>query len=169
MTEIDEELVEATWKEVASFSPSRARAEMLKLGNKQSNLLAFVTTYLDEIRAEAAELGVYVFFVVHRIFEKAERSKLKRISAKRISDAYDRNEALLMKLHGAHDRFFERVAKVEVAGQPHVMKYVVDTLMEFGEAPDEVVLSEEETGALFLVLKTTIDALDEATRGGRNR
>ncbi len=142
---------------------------MLKLGKKQSNLLAFVTTYLDEIRPEATELGVYVFFVVHRMFEKAEKSKLKRVSAKRISDAYDRNEALLMKLDGAHDRFFERVAKVEVASQPHVMKYVVDALMEFGEPPDEVVLTEEETGTLFLVLKTTVDALDEAARGGRKR
>ncbi len=53
-----------------------------------------------------------------------------------------------MKLPGAHDRFFERVARVEVASQPHVMKYVVDTLMEFGETPDEIVLTEEETGAL---------------------
>ncbi len=141
----------------------------MKLGKKQSNLLVFVTTYLDEIRPEAIELGVYVFFVVHRMFEKAERSKLKRISAKRISDGYDRNEALLMKLHGAHDRFFERVAKVEVASQPHVMKYVVDALMEFGESPDEVVLTEEETGTLFLVLKTTVAVLDEAARGGRNR
>ena len=68
-----------------------------------------------------------------------------------------------------HDRFFERVAKVEVASQPHVMKYVVDVLMEFGEAPDEIVLTEEETGTLFLVLKTTVDVLDEAPRGGRNR
>ncbi len=169
MTAIDEELVEVTWKEVASFSPSRARAEMLKLGKKQSNLLAFVTTFLEEIRPEASELGVYMFFVVHRMFEKAERSKLKRISAKRISETYDRNEALLMKLHGAHDRFFERVAKVEVASQPHVIKYVVDVLMEFGEAPDEVVLTEEETGTLFLVLKTTVAVLDEAARGGRNR
>jgi len=169
MTAIDEELVEVTWKEVASFSPSRARAEMLKLGKKQSSLLAFVTTFLEEIRPEASELGVYMFFVVHRMFEKAERSKLKRISAKRISETYDRNEALLMKLHGAHDRFFERVAKVEVASQPHVIKYVVDVLMEFGEAPDEVVLTEEETGTLFLVLKTTVAVLDEAARGGRNR
>ena len=169
MTAIDEELVEVTWKEVASFSPSRARAEMLKLGKKQSNLLAFVTTFLEEIRPEASELGVYMFFVVHRMFEKAERSKLKRISAKRISETYDRNEALLMKLHGAHDRFFERVVKVEVASQPHVIKYVVDVLMEFGEAPDEVVLTEEETGTLFLVLKTTVAVLDEAARGGRNR
>ncbi len=42
-------------------------------------------------------------------------------------------------------------------------------LMESGEAPDEVVLTEEETGTLFLVLKTTVDVLDEAARSGHNR
>ena len=44
MTPVDERLVEMTWKEVASFSPARARQEMLRLGKKQPNLLAFVTT-----------------------------------------------------------------------------------------------------------------------------
>ena len=164
VTPVDEQLVEMTWKEVAAFSPARARQEMLRLGKKQPNLLAFVTTYLDELHPEAKELGVYVFFVVYRMFEKAERGKVKRISAKRVSDAYDRNETLLMKLEGAHDRFFERVAGVEVSSQPHVMKYVVDTLMEFGEAPDDVVLTDDEIGTLFLVLKTAVDALGEAAK-----
>ena len=164
VTPVDEQLVEMTWKEVAAFSPARARQEMLRLGKKQPDLLAFVTTYLDELHPEAKELGVYVFFVVYRMFEKAERGKVKRISAKRVSDAYDRNETLLMKLEGAHDRFFERVAGVEISSQPPVMKYVVDTLMEFGEAPDDEVLTDDEIGTLFLVLKTAVDALGEAAK-----
>lgn len=169
MAPVDEQLVEVTWKEVAAFSAARASQEMLRLGKKQPNLLGFVTTYLDELRSDAKELGVYVFFVVYRIFEKAERGKLKRISAKRVSDSYDRNETLMMKLEGMHDRFFERVAEVEVSSQSHVMKYIVDTLMEFGEAPDEVVLTDDEIGTLFLVLKTAVDALGEAARRGYKR
>ncbi len=110
------------------------------------------------------ELGVYVFFVVYRIFEKAERGKVKRISAKRVSDAYDRNETHLMKLEGVHDRFFERIAEVQVSRQPHVMKYIVDSLMEFGEAPDEVVLTDDEIGTLFLVLKTVVESFGEAAK-----
>ena len=159
-----EQLVEATWKEVAAFSSARASQEMLRLGKKQPNLLGFVTAYLDGLRPDAMELGVYVFFVVYRIFEKAERGKVKQISAKCVSDAYDRNETLLMKLEGVHDRFFERIAEVQVSSQPHVMKYIVDTLMEFGEAPGEVVLTDDEIGTLFLVLKTVVESLGEAAR-----
>ncbi len=169
MAPVGEQLVEATWKEVAAFSSVRASQEMLRLGKKQPNLLGFVTTYLDELRPDAKELGVYVFFVVYRIFEKAERGKLKRISAKRVSDAYDRNETLMMKLEGIHDRFFERVAEVEVSSQPHVMRYIVDALMEFGEAPDEAVLTDDEIGTLFLVLKTVVESLGEAARRGYKR
>ncbi len=110
------------------------------------------------------ELGVYVFFVVYRIFEKAERGKVKQISAKCVSDAYDRNETLLMKLEGVHARIFERIAEVQVSSQPHVMKYIVDTLMEFGEAPGQVVLTDDEIGTLFLVLKTVVGSLGEAAR-----
>jgi hypothetical protein len=31
------------------------------------------------------------------------------------------------RLHGAHTRFLQRIAEVQLAGQPFVMKYVVDS------------------------------------------
>jgi hypothetical protein len=43
MEPIPEEIVEKTWQEVAGFSPDRAKNEMMKIGNSQSELLAFVT------------------------------------------------------------------------------------------------------------------------------
>jgi len=43
MEPIPEAIVEKTWKEVAGFSPDRAKKEMLKIGNSQPELLAFVT------------------------------------------------------------------------------------------------------------------------------
>ncbi|MFQ6024636.1 MAG: hypothetical protein ACE5NW_18125 [Acidiferrobacterales bacterium] len=164
MPEIDEELVQASWKETARFSAPEARSEIEALGNNQPDLLAFVSRYLDDVSAEAKELGVYLLLVIYRMFDKAGRKERKQVSAEQVSDAYNRNEALLMRLEGAHDRFYERAA---TASQPHVMKYLVDALTQFGEAPGDATLDEEEIATLFLVLKAAVDALDEATRGGR--
>jgi hypothetical protein len=42
MEPIPEAIVEKTWQEVAGFSPNRAKKELMKIGNRQSELLAFV-------------------------------------------------------------------------------------------------------------------------------
>jgi len=63
-------------------------------------------------------------------------------------------------LEGAHDKFLERIAEVQLAGQPYVMKYVVEAIMEDSEE-DPVELTEEDIGYLFLLLKTVVDLLDE--------
>jgi hypothetical protein len=65
---------------------------------------------------EVKELTIYMFVVVYRMFQRA------------------------------HDKFLDRVAGVQTSRQPYVLKYVVDALMEDGEAED---------------VKTVIDALDQ--------
>jgi len=41
------------------------------------------------------------------------------------------------------------------------VSYVVDALMEEDEGEDALVLTEEQKGFLFLLLKTVIDVLDQ--------
>lgn len=106
---IKEEIVEATWQEVGSFSVKQAKQGMMKLGARQADLLTFVTVSMDELRPKAIELGTYVFFVVYRMFETSSKVKLKRISA------YEKNEEMLQRLEGAHDRFFERIGEIETS------------------------------------------------------
>jgi hypothetical protein len=65
---------------------------------------------------EVKERAIYMFVVVYRMFQRA------------------------------HDKFLDRVASVQTSRQPYVLKYVVDALMEDGEAED---------------VKTVIDALDQ--------
>lgn len=71
------------------------------------------------------------------------------------------------RLEGAHEKFIERVAKVESSRQPFVMRYLVETLIEAPEGDDAVALTEEETGTLFLVLKTVIDVLDQSLKASQ--
>ncbi len=158
---ISEELVAETWQEVAGFSPSRGRKEMDRVGERQPDLLTFMVAFTEDLDQEVKELALYMFFVVHRIFEKSSK-KIKKISSKEVMKAYESNEKLLERLEGAHEKFIERIAGTQVAAQPFVMKYVVDTLMEMPEEKDPIELTQEDSGYLYLLFKTIIDLLNQA-------
>ncbi len=56
MKTIPERIVEETWQEVAGFSPDKAQKEMMKIGNSQPELLAFVVESSKEMSREVSEL-----------------------------------------------------------------------------------------------------------------
>jgi len=155
---IPDELVQATWEEVAAFQGMRARKEMARLAKRQPDLLTFVAVETEDLSEEAHQLAVYLFFVVTRTFEKC--GALARISTAVILEQFQYNISELERLEAAHDLFVERAAAGQASRQPHVMRYVVEALMEAGDEPDPVELTEEEIGTLFLILMTVVDVLD---------
>ncbi len=165
MEPLSEELVEGTWEEVALFSPVHGRKEMRKLGKNQPDLLSFMMEFSEDLDQAVKELALYMFFVVYRIFEKGYGKRIKRVTAEEIMACYEDNEKLMEGLEVAHDRFFERIARVQVSSQPFVIKYVVDTLFEAPEEEDAITPTDEDAGFLFLLLKTVIDALNKKTDG----
>lgn len=160
MGPIPEEIVEKTWQEVADFSPLRANKEMMKIGNNQPELLAFMMESSKEMRQEVRELGIYMFVVVYRMFQKAY-GKIKKISSEEIIECYEHNEGIMERLEGAHEKFLDRITSVQTSSQPYVVKYVVDALMEEDEEGDALALTDEQKGFLFLMLQTVIDVLDQ--------
>ena len=166
MKPISQELVEKTWKEFAAFPLERAQKETSKISKSQPNLLAFMMEFTQELSQEVKELAIYMFNVLYRMFEKNSKKKIKRISAEEIITSYEKNEYFIKSLEGVHDKFFERIAEVQLSGQPYVMKYVVETLIEAPEDEIQVNLTEEDKGYLFLLLKTVVDMLDERMRSG---
>ncbi|MEM7352966.1 MAG: hypothetical protein AAF657_19370 [Acidobacteriota bacterium] len=161
---IADAVVEETWEEVARFPPQRAEREMQRVAKRQRHLLTFVDAYSEDLSREAAELAFYMFFTIYRMFQRAYGVKVARVHSDKIEAGLDQNENLLGRLEGAHVKFIERVAQVESSRQPHVMRYLVETLIEAPEGEDPVDLTEEETGILFLILKTVIDVLDRAVK-----
>jgi hypothetical protein len=160
MEPIPEEIVEKTWQEVAGFTPDRAKKEMMKIGNTQPELLAFVTESAKEMGREVRELAIYMFVVVYRMFQLAH-GKIKKISSEEIIECYQNNESLMERLEGSHERFLDRIASLQTLRQPYVVKYVVDALMEEDEGEEAVTLTNEQKGFLYLMLKTVIDVLDQ--------
>ncbi|MFH1123940.1 MAG: hypothetical protein V1758_09820 [Pseudomonadota bacterium] len=166
---IPERVVGEVWREVAAFDASWAHKEMMKLGKRQPDLLTFVTAFDQDLDREAMELAIYIFFVVYRMFEKGSGKKIKTISAGEIEKGWQENENLMERLGGAHDKFFERAAKVHTSRQPYVMKYVTEAIIEAPDVEDPVALTEEDTGRLFMLLKTVVDVLDKKTGFDKKR
>ena len=163
MEPIPEELVEETWQEIDDFSLDRAHKEMTRTSKNQPDLMAFIMELTQELDQEIRELTTYMTFVVYRMFQQGSRKKIKKISAEEIIDCYEANEDFMESLEGVHEKFLDRIARVQLSGQPYVMRYVVETLMEAPEEEDPVALSDEDIVFLFLLLKTVVDVLDKTT------
>jgi hypothetical protein len=160
MGPIPEEIVEKTWQEVAGFTPNKAHKEMMRVGNNQPELLAFLMEVTEGMDQEVRELAIYIFFVVYRMFQKI-RGRIKRISPEEIIECYGHSVSMMERLEGAHEKFLDRVASVQVSRQPYVVKYVVDALMEENEGNDAAGLTEEQKAILFILLTVMIDVLDQ--------
>jgi len=163
MEPISEELVEETWQEVSEFSPQRGSSEVQKLGKEQPDLLAFMLEFSDDLEQDVKELAIYLFVVIHRMFRKAYGKPIKRLTAEVIMKGYEKNEKIILDLEGAHEKFYDRIARVQLSEQPYIMKYVVESLFEMPDEEDPVALTDDEIGIMFLLLKTVIDLFDEAT------
>ncbi|MBN2122877.1 MAG: hypothetical protein JW821_01170 [Deltaproteobacteria bacterium] len=161
MKEIPEDLVTDTWQAASALPPEQAHREMEKAGREQPELLAFVLGSVMDCGQEAQELAVYLYFVIHKIFKNAAKNRLRPITAAKIKRRLTQNEDHLSRIEGAHPRFVERAAALETRPQPFVVKYLVEAIVEAPECGDPVDLTDEESGTLFLVLKTVIDLLDE--------
>jgi len=131
------------------------------LGKKQPDLLNFMVVFTEDLDPEVKELAIYMFFVVYRIFEKSSKKEIRKIPGKEVEKCYESNEKLVEKTEGIHEKFLERIAKTQVLKQPHVMAYVLTTLMEPDEE-DPIELTPDDIGYLFLLFKTVIDLLDQA-------
>jgi len=156
---IPEDLVAETYEEVAGFTPEQAHSEMTAMSMTQPNLVAFMVEFTQDLELEVAELAMYCLFTVFRMFQKSIKKPLRQVSHETIVDCYESNETLINKLENTHERFIERIASTQLLNQPYVMKYIVEALFEDSQEDEDLELTEEDTGYLFLLLKTSVDAL----------
>jgi len=111
----------------------------------------------EELSSETAELGVFLFFVVCRIFERARGGTLAEVSEDRILAAEERTEEELASLGAPDEDLLETMGSIEYSNQPELIQYVVEVLMAYGEEEGEAQLSSEEEWLLFCALSTVID------------
>ena len=159
---VPEQVVEAVCLEIGRLSEDQARLLVQRLSRRQPALLAFVTTFSEDLSKDGAELGIYMFVAIVHMFEMHFGKRLQNVGPKRIESTHEENVNMLDGLTGAHERWLERAAVAQSEKQPWVWKYVVECLFE----PDdpELNLSEEDQGSLAIIMTTVIDALDSSIR-----
>jgi hypothetical protein len=159
---IPDEIVEAACAEIAELSEDQARLHIEKLSGRQPALLAFVTTFSQDLSDDGAELGVYMLVVIVQMFEKHFGKRLQEVGPGRIESVHEENMKTLDRLTGADESRIERAAIDQKEKQPWVWKYVVESLFE-PDDPD-LNLSDEDQGSLAIIMRTVVDALDSSVR-----
>lgn len=158
---IPENVVEETWKEVATLSLDKAKKEMLCFGKKQKRLLEFIMLTSSEMEIEAQELLLYMLLVIYRMFVKNCAFEFKRITHNEIIKQYEINIKFLEKLEKSHELFINKMIKSQLLTQPFVMKYIADTIIEAPESKDDpIFLSQKDAGMIYILLKTVVDLFD---------
>ncbi|HBH61561.1 MAG TPA: hypothetical protein DDX85_07465 [Nitrospiraceae bacterium] len=163
MDPLSEELVDETWEGFAGYTDEQAYEEAQVVGKNQPEILAFIMEMTEDLDQEIRELAIYMFFVIHRMFNNGYGKKIQKVTSEEIITCYEDNEKLLESLGGVHEKFFERIARVQMSSQPYVIRYIVETLFEADQEEDPILLGEEDMGYLFLLMKTVVDVLNKKT------
>jgi len=159
---ITEELIEDVCREVAELDAGALASQMEALSRNQPNLLAFTMATCEELDPETAELGVYVFFVVYRAFERAAGTELPRVSEDRLLAAEEHTDELLAAMGDADAGFLSRIVEADFSNQPVMIEYIVEVLADYGDEEGEARPSGEEQWLLFCMLNSVVDVLDES-------
>ncbi len=163
MDPISEEFVDDVCEELVELSPEKGYEQSVEAAKKQPEVMTFISEMTEDLDEEFRGLAIYMFFVIYRMFEKAYEKEIEMVTADEIIESYKTNEELMNSLEGVHEQFFERIAQVQMAYQPYVIRFVVESLFEALQEENPVLLGEEDMGFIFLMMKTVIDVLNVKT------
>ncbi len=162
MTTVSRDIVESTWRRMASMSSDDAVALSVRWQRHQPEVLAYVLASVSELKRDPQELAVYLAHNVLEMFEVATRPRIGLIKPGRLRRIVERRLDLIEGLDGADPRFLERVAAGDAERQPHLMRYLLEALLEPEPDVDPVPLNEDDVGTIYLTLSNVVIALDEA-------
>lgn len=163
--EIPEELVEEAWQEVGALSETRGRREIHRLLREQPALFAFVVEVTADLSEDSHGLALYLATVIYRAYEKTFPGGLAQASPDEVLAVHKANETWIEQTAGAHERIVdERILPNMTLSQPAVLSYVGECLSEPDD--EELDLSEQERGLVFLVMKAFVETLDQCAARG---
>ncbi|GAB4280218.1 MAG: hypothetical protein Kow0092_35860 [Deferrisomatales bacterium] len=165
---ISPEIVEETWAEVAQWTQDEACAETERLAEAQAPLFHFLLETTAELGADSQSFVFFLAAVIHRTFQKAYPLDLPRVRPKDIRRIYEANAHWLDEACEAGEGALARgdLPDFQIE-QPWLLQVLVGCLFASEEA--EEIAGDDERGELFLVMKTFVDALDEAAKGRADR
>lgn len=152
MTYVSAEDMDATWRAVGASGPRNVESMQKRHGKAQKALCRYVYKYLlDNLREDAAGVGLYAFHVLLEAFLRA-RPGLRPVRV-----------PMIQSVHGSRRESGSYADHVVASPEPHAMQYVYDVLFESND--DEVELSAHEQTCCWEILHTAVVCLHEARVG----
>ena len=165
MKTISEEHVENTWQKVASMEPEDAGEAMFHFSEAHPYLLGFVMAVSEDLGTDASELSTYILYGVYQMVESATNSKIPMVTDEQIEAQYRTTCEMLDKVQEADGDPEKAGVAPQIENQPYVYQYVSETLLEDSENPEEQMdISEDEVGEIFMMMKCVIDVVDSVTK-----
>lgn len=162
--EIPKNWVDETWQKIGGLQDEKKAAKLAQsFTKKQPALAKFILTFTQDLSSEAHELAYYVGLVVWRCYESYFKGKLCKITRDEVIAQYEKMETWLDELEKTEERFLaKRILNKADYKQKHVLQYIVEAIFE--SRGENVNLTENEEGLLFMVLKVHMDCLDSSVR-----
>jgi len=160
MDMITSDIVERTWKEIATLSPRRMPRLVRRMGREQPLVLAYLMAVDNDIlNQDERELLLYLGVVVWQITSQGSQP-LPKVTEDILDEAEARNTKMAEYLQGETEVGFEEATRTIIRnyGQPEVLRCVVEALIE--EPEERCLIRDENRGIMLLDLKTVIDCLD---------
>lgn len=164
MEPVPPQVVEETWQRVASLSPGDAPKLISRMGKRQPLMLAYLMAVdHDVLNQDERELLLYLGVAVWQTMSQGTK-RIPGVTERILDAAEAKNNKMAEYLGGeTGEEGFLQATKTIISnyGQPEVLRYVVEALME--EPEEGCVIRDENIGIMFLDLKTVIDCLDAVT------
>ncbi len=152
------EFIEDSWQELDEIDPLLGQEQMQLVYDEQPNVCVFLSELTEDLDDELGKLSFYIFLVIYRAIKSYYGKKIKKISVSKLIKIHEESIDLMESLEGSHEVFLEKFAKKVSSKQPYIYHYISSTL--FDEVYEELEMTDDERGYLFLLMQSVVEALN---------
>ncbi len=159
---ISPEIVTQTWERMATAGPEDAVPLLEQMSQEQPIALAYLRAMSESppLNEQDGQIMFYIGLVVWQIMRQSPQ-RLRKVTERKIERAEKGNEEALeiMASDTAADCVSATEHMLETYPEPHVLRYIVEAIMEDEDHdPDDPPIQDEVRGLVFVYLKTLLDA-----------
>jgi hypothetical protein len=158
---ISMETIDEIWQNLAEMQEDEAVHIVEQMTAEQPHLQSFLLS-LDEEDFNQEEQEI-IFFLGNVLWEIMRQSypQMGMVTEDTIDQAEDENMNFMESIETEDPNAMEGIIMnmLETYPEPAVLSYLLESLMEESEDPEEIDIDDEMKGAAFLHLKIALDAM----------
>lgn len=157
---ISPELMENTWRSVASMSSDELRRRQDLCGKEQEELTSFVLAATTDLSPDAAGLALYIHLVVVEAFRRT-KIPFRKVDSGTVERLWQESFGFINDLKRAGHGRQPFQLEASLCAEPAALQYVVDALTET-DADDPVDFADDDFWQILRILKTLVDCMHDA-------